>query len=435
MDAEQATSKPPWYRALHWQIMIAMAVAVVVALALHSDASLSAEDLAESDASGAYFNASLYFFRACDFLGQLFIRSLKMIIVPLVFASVIVGISSIETKSLGRIGGKTLGFYLMTTGLAVLAGLVAVNVVRPGVGVGLEAAEAPTLRPDSLPDILMKIVPTNPFASLAETFDLLSVIFFGIVFGLAIAIVGDEAAPVRRFFEGVNAVMMKITDWVMALAPLGVFALLVQVISSIGLESMKQVAAYMGTVAGALLFHALITLPLLLLLLARLNPRHAFRNMGPALLTAFSTASSSATLPMTMDCATDRAGVDSKVSSFVLPIGATVNMDGTALYEAVAVIFIAQAYGIELTMAQQVIVFLTATLAAIGAAGVPSAGLVTMIIVLEAVGLPLEGIGLLVAVDRVLDMMRTSVNVWGDSVCAMVIAAREKMLDVARFST
>lgn len=400
------------FTALHWQIVYGIAAAVLLGAVLRG----------QLDPDG-------FLLAANAFVGDIFLRLLKMIIVPLVLSSVVVGISSIDVKNLGRLGAKTLLFYVSTTSLAVVVGLLAVNFVRPGDGVAIETDYVPPVEPAPLSEVFLNIVPVNPFAVMAESFDLLSVIFFSILLGVAVAAVGEPAAPVRRFFAGLEAVMMRITDWVMKLAPIGIFALLFELVLSTGADVVGDLARYMGTVLGALLFHGLVTLPALLWLFARISPLQMFRALSPALLTAFSTASSSSTLPVTIESCERRAGVDGKVASFVLPLGATVNMDGTALYEAVAAIFIAQAFGIVLDPGQQVVVFLTATLAAIGAAGVPSAGLVTMIIVLEAVGLPLEGIGLLVAVDRVLDMTRTTVNVWGDACGAAVIAASEDRLD------
>ena len=414
------SAPPPTRRlpALHWQILAAILVALVAGLAFRATG---------VDPDGALM-------QAIGFVGDGFLRLLKFIIVPLVLASVVVGVSSIDARNLGRLGGKTLLFYGVTTSLSVVVGLIAVNLVKPGVGVSVETDYVPPVEPTPLADVFLNIVPINPFAALGASFDLLSVIFFGIVFGIAVSVVGEPAEPLSRFFKALDAVMMKITDWVMALAPLGIAALLLELVVQLGADIIGDLAKYMGTVAGALLFHAVVILPALVFFLGRVNPLHVARALSPALLTAFSTASSASTLPVTMECVEERAGADGRVGAFVLPLGATVNMDGTALYEAVAAIFIAQAFGFDLSMGMQVTIFLTATLAAVGAAGVPSAGLVTMIIVLEAVGLPLEGIGLLVAVDRILDMMRTTVNVWGDACGAVVIAASEGMLDEERLA-
>ncbi|MBD3275930.1 MAG: cation:dicarboxylase symporter family transporter [Candidatus Marinimicrobia bacterium] len=360
-----------------------------------------------------------------DPLGELFIKLLKMIIVPLIVASVIMGVADIgDVRRLGRLGGKTVLYYLASTGLAVTLGIIIVNVVQPGVGVDLALQRSPDTTPPSLVDTLMGIVPENPFQAIVEM-DMLPIIFFSILFGVVLTTIGKKAQPVIRFFDGVNAVMMKMTNWIMKIAPYGVFALMAVIVAETGYEVIVDLAKYMFAVLLGLLIHGLVVLPLILRFVGKGDPFQFFKDMSTALATAFSTSSSSATLPITMDLIEEKAGVDNSVSSFVLPLGATVNMDGTALYEAVAAIFIAQAYGIDLTFGQQLLIIITATLAAIGAAGIPSAGLITMIIVLNQVNLPLEGIGLITAVDRILDMVRTTVNVWGDSIGARTIAHTE----------
>lgn len=360
-----------------------------------------------------------------DPLGEIFIKLLKMIIVPLIVASVIMGVADIgDVRRLGRLGGKTVLYYLASTGLAVTLGIIIVNVVQPGVGVDLALQRSPDTTPPSLVDTLMGIVPENPFQAIVEM-DMLPIIFFSILFGVVLTTIGKKAQPVIRFFDGVNAVMMKMTNWIMKIAPYGVFALMAVIVAETGYEVVVDLAKYMFAVLLGLLIHGLVVLPLILRFVGKGDPFQFFKDMSTALATAFSTSSSSATLPITMDLIEEKAGVDNSVSSFVLPLGATVNMDGTALYEAVAAIFIAQAYGIDLTFGQQLLIIITATLAAIGAAGIPSAGLITMIIVLNQVNLPLEGIGLITAVDRILDMVRTTVNVWGDSIGARTIAHTE----------
>ena len=365
-----------------------------------------------------------------DFVAELFMRLLRMIVVPLVITSVISGIASIELGDLRRLSLRTIGWYVLTTALAVLLGLVAVNLVRPGDGITLALDQAaPTIEAGSVASILLSIVPDNPVRAMTEPGSLLGVIFFSILIGVATASGGEAARPVRRFFEAFNDVIMRVTTWVLWLTPIGVLALLFRVTATVEPSELVQVVAYMATVTGALAVHAVVVLPLLLVLVARVNPARVARGMTPALVMAFSTASSSSTLPQTVRCASEQCGVERRVAGFVLPLGATVNMDGTALYEAVAAMFVAQAWGIALGVDQQVLIFITATLAAIGAAGVPSAGLVTMVIVFEAVGLPLEGIGLVLAVDRVLDMARTAVNVWGDSCGAVAVASMEGALD------
>ncbi len=360
-------------------------------------------------------------------VGDMFIRLLKAIIIPLIMASMVAGIVSIgDVRKLGRIGLKTFLYYAATTTLAVIVGLALVNIIRPGVGVEV-AEEAVDLGGREIPSVLSVItgiIPANLFAAMADD-KVLSVIFFSLLLGVAISSVGDKGKPLVAFFEAFNAVMMKITDWIMRLAPYGVFALMAHTIGTMGLAVIRPLLWYMATVTIGLLLHACVTLTILLRTFGRYSPLKFIKDVLSAVATAFSTASSAATLPITMDCLQENTGISNKVTSFVLPLGATVNMDGTALYEAVAAMFIAQAYGIDLGIGHQLVIVLTATLASVGAAAIPGAGLITMVIVLKAVNLPLEGIGMLVAVDRILDMLRTAVNVWGDACGATVVANLE----------
>ena len=362
-----------------------------------------------------------------DFVGRIFIRLLKMIIIPLIVASLVSGVASLkDARSLGRLGGKTFVYYLSTTVIAVTVGLVLVNIIRPGKH--FDPGKAPKTKiaeenePPSITSVLEDIVPENFVGAMARG-SVLSVIFFSILLGTAITSVGEKAQPLAAFFESLNTVVMKIVGWIMTLAPIGVFALMARMIGNLGLAVMKPLAFHMLTVLLGLAIHGVIILPLLLRVFARYSPLKFIKDMFSAVLTAFSTASSSATLPITMECIEENTGASNRIASFVLPLGATVNMDGTALYEAVAAMFIAQSYSIDLSIGQQLVVMLTATIASIGAAGIPSAGLVTMVIVLRSVNLPMEGIGMIWAVDRILDMFRTAVNVWGDS-CGTAIIAR-----------
>ena len=370
-------------------------------------------------------------------VGDIFIQLLKMIIIPLIMASMVAGIVSLgDVRRLGRIGLKTFMYYMATTLLAVGVGLVLVNLMKPGVGVDMGAEAAVDMagrETPSIVSIIKDIVPENVFAAMAQD-KVLSVIFFSLLLGVAISSTGEKARPLTVLFEGLNTVMMKVTDWIMRLAPVGVFALMAYTIGTMGLSVVRPLALYMVTVILGLSIHAVVTLPVLLSIFGRYSPLKFIRDMFSAVATAFSTASSAATLPITMECLRENTGVSNKVASFVLPLGATVNMDGTALYEAVAAIFIAQAYGISLSIWQQLVIMLTATLASIGAAAIPGAGLVTMVIVLRAVNLPLEGIGMILAVDRLLDMFRTAVNVWGDA-CGTAVVARlegEKLNGIVR---
>lgn len=362
---------------------------------------------------------------AVQFVGEFFLKSLRMIVVPLVVASVVVGITGLgDVRRLGRVGVRTLLYYTITTCIAVGIGIVMVSIVEPGAGVPTTGIEAPenieAKRDIGWTDILLSFVGTNIFESLSEM-QMLPIIIFSLVFGGVLTTLGEKGQPVIAFFEGVNEAIMKIVHMIMWMAPVGIFGLVAYRFAAAGgpdewKKVFESLGWYMGTVLAGLALHAFVVLPILCMALGRRNPVSHFIAMIPAILTAWSTASSSATLPLTIDCAEQRAGLGKRAAGFVLPLGATVNMDGTALYESVAAIFIAQAYGIDLSFTQIVLVFITATLASIGAAGIPEAGLFTMVIVLTAVDLPLEGVGLLLAVDWLLDRFRTAINVWGDSV-------------------
>jgi len=363
------------------------------------------------------------------FLGTLFLNALKMVVVPLVVASMIVGVTSLgNVRTIGRTGLKTLVYYLATTGLSVMVGLLLVNIIRPGAGLEMWHAGVPEVVAEStgksLLDVVTGLVPSNIIKAAAEG-DILPLIVFSLVFGGVLSAIGKKAEPLVSLFEALNSAMMRIVHLVIWFAPVGVLALIGGIVAE-NLESIDQLLSSLGwytlTVMAGLTFHALVTLPLILKAFGKVNPWRYVLNLGEALATAFTTASSSATLPITMECVQEKNGVDERAAAFVLPLGATINMDGTALYEAVAALFIAQVSGVDLSFGQQVVIFLTATLASIGAAGIPHAGTVMMVIVLSAVGLPMEGIGLIFAVDWFLDRCRTTVNVWGDTVGAAVIA-------------
>lgn len=393
---------------LHWQILIALVIAVLL---------------------GYFLPTSVKYL---SWMGDIFLRSLKMVIIPLIFSSIASGVTSIGSgKSLGRIGLKTITYYLSTSFLAIATGLLLVNLIRPGVGVHLGFTEEASLLPATegkLSDIFLRIVPENILDAMARG-EVLPVIFFAIITGFFITRVDDRYREhLTTFFEGLFEVMMKITMFVVRFTPLGILGIVSREVSrnadKLG-DIAGSMAIYMVTVFLGLLLHSLITLPLIVRLVGRANPLKHFRNMATPLLTAFSTASSSATLPLSMEAVEHKSGVSNKITSFTLPLGATINMDGTALYECVAVMFISQVYGMELSFAQQMIVVITALLASIGAAGIPMAGLVMMTVVMTAVNLPLEGIGLILAVDMILDMSRTTVNVWSDTCGAVTIARSE----------
>ncbi len=371
---------------------------------------------------------------AVDWIGELFLDSLKMLVIPLVFSSMIVGISGLgDIRKVGKTGLMTLLYYTATTGIAVFIGLVLVNIINPGLGLEM-TAEIPEhvqgKEPAGLTDIFRSFVTPNLVNSMANM-DILPIIVFALLFGGVLTTLGEKGQLVISFFDGVNEAIMKIVDLVLYFAPIGIFALISSKLGAAGggeafLAELMKIGKYSMTVILAILIHGLLVLPSILYFVTRRNPLVYAKNVSEALTTAFSTASSSATLPVTIECAEQNNKVSRRASLFVLPLGATVNMDGTALYEAVAAIFIAQMAGVTLGFTGQATIFLTATLAAIGAAGIPEAGLVTMILVLQSVGLPLEGIGMLLAIDWFLDRWRTTLNVWGDSVGAAVIDTLEQ---------
>jgi len=396
---------------LHWQIVIAFIAAILI---------------------GLFFPQHSEYVR---WMGDLFLRALRLIIVPLILTSIISGVTNIGgAQNLSRLGIKTISYYVMTSLFAILTGLVLVNIIKPGIGADLGLkSEVPELTPISggIGEILLRIIPTNIFQALASA-DMLAIIFFSILFGFFITKTeGKYSTLLIDIFNAGFEVMMKLTSFIVKFAPLGILGIVTGVVADQAedkaklLSMIEHLGMYMLTVLSGLAFHGTITLPLILKFIGKADPFLHFKAMSLPLITAFSTSSSQATLPFTMNAIEKNAGVSNKITSFVLPLGATVNMDGTALYECVAAMFIAQAYGIELTIIQQAIVVVTALLVSIGAAGIPMAGLVMMSIVLSAVGLPLEGVGLILAVDRILDMCRTTVNIWSDSCGAVTIAKTE----------
>ncbi len=354
-----------------------------------------------------------------------------MIIIPLILSSIISGVTNIGTaENLGRLGLKTITYYILTSTIAIVTGLLVVNIIKPGVGADLgfqQIVEGLNTEQLTFGQILLNIVPTNIFESFSNG-TMLSIIFFSIVFGFFITQAKERSRVfLTDFFNSIFEVMMKITMFIIKLAPFGVFGIVANQIgqSEDIIQLAQNMGLYMLCVIIALSFHALITLPLITKFIGKVNPLKHFKAVTTPLLTAFSTSSSSATLPLTLQAVEDNDGVSNKISSFTLPLGATINMDGTALYECVAAMFIAQAYGIDLSFTQQIIIVGTALLASIGAAGIPMAGFVMISVILTAVGLPLEGLGLILAVDRILDMFRTATNVWSDSCGAVIIARSE----------
>lgn len=417
--------------ALHWQILISIGLAFVAGLWIF--------DIAQTTGvqPGVF---GIEFVTMFDYIGTLFLNALKMIIVPLITSSIIVGVAGIGSGgNLGALGGKTLLFYATTTLAAILVGLLVINVIGPGYIDGQPAKDALALTAsveevaakvggkgaNDVAEIFVRMVPPNIVKAAADG-QMLGLIFFAILFGYFMTKLDHELAePLFKFWDGVFHVMMKMTEWIMAFAPIGVFGLVGAVIAEAGIRATGPLAMFAIAVLIALGIHAFGTLLLLLRFVGRVKPMKTLVAASKAMLTAFSTASSSATLPVTIKSVEENIGVSNKVSSFVLPLGATVNMNGTALYECAAALFLAQAYGLELTFGVQFTIVAIALMTSIGVAGVPSASLVAIAIILGAIGIPLEAIGVLMVFDRILDMCRTSINVWGDACCATIVARLE----------
>ena len=448
--------------ALHWQILIGLILGVVVGLIINAAwdsgtwALMGIEDASAwvdggdsegpNEDAGFIAHAARFVRNANDFVGALFLRGLRFIAVPIVVFSLIVGASSLNDLSkLSRIGGKTIGIYILTTAIAITVGLLFANIAKPGSFVSeetrdsfverfgaqadqkIEAAQAPNVW-----DTVLNIVPKNPFEAIAAG-NMLQVVFASLLVGIALTMIKREKAkPVIAFFDAMTDVVIKIVEVVLMIAPYAVFALIVEQIAELGLDILGSLAVYSLVVVAGLATMMFVIYPIGFKLMGGVGYGRFFRAMSPAQLLAFSSASSSATLPVTMECAEQRLGVKEEVSSFVLPIGATINMDGTALYQGVAAVFIAQLYAMDLSIADQLTIVLTATLASIGTAGVPGVGMIMLVIVLQSVGIPLEGIAVILGVDRILDMCRTSCNVTGDAmVCALVAQSEGALLSEA----
>ena len=411
---------------LHWQILIAIISAILVGIVIDKNTAIG----------------GIAFYDIFNFVGTLFLNGLKMIIVPLVLSSIICGISTIgSSKNLGRLGGKTIGFYMLSSLLAILIGLVFVNAFKPGIIDGMPAGNKLNLSSPTevsaqlkrvegrgagdIADVFLRMVPTNIVKAAADG-QMLGLICFGLLFGYYMTrIKGEYKRTLDNFWQGIFETMMAITMFVMKFAPIGVFGLVAKTVTATGFDAFEPLLLFFITVILALAFHTFITLATLLKLVGRVSPLRQYTVMAPAMLTAFSTASSSGTLPVTLECVEKGAGVSNQTTSFVLPLGATINMDGTALYECVAAMFIAQAYGLDLSFTTQFTIVLVALLTSIGVAGIPAASLVAITVILGVIGLPLEGIGMLLVTDRILDMLRTAVNVFSDSCCAVIIAKTE----------
>lgn len=414
------TKKP---MSLTGRVILGMVVGILVGFAIQSL-------FAESGFVNTYIVNGLF-----EVGGQIFVASLKMLVVPLVFVSLVCGTSSLKDLStLGRMGGKTLALYIGTTAVAITLALTIGNLFQPGAGADLTAASSfQSAEAPSLGQVIIDMFPTNPIQAMAEG-KTLQVIVFAVLFGIAISAAGKPGERIAAVFQDLNEVIMKLVALLMNLAPYGVFFLMAKLFSGLGLGAIWNLAEYFLVLAGTLILHGLITYSLMLKGFTGLSPIAFLRKMEDAIMFAFSTASSNATIPVTMETAKNRMGVDNKVASFTVPLGATVNMDGTAIMQGVATAFIAQAYNIDLSMTDYLMVILTATLASVGTAGVPGVGLVMLAMVLNQVGLPLEGIALIMGVDRLLDMIRTAVNITGDSAVSIIVAKSEGALDESRFN-
>ena len=366
-------------------------------------------------------------------VGQGFIRLMQMLVVPLVFCSLICGSMAIgDTKTLGKVGVITIGFYLVTTALAVCVALGSDLLINPGRGLDMDAVQkgtvSSTTEATSLVDTLLNIIPKNPIQSMANG-DMLPIIVFALFVGIMLAKLGTRGSVVANFFSQFNDVMMEMTMAIMKVAPIGVFCLIARTFATVGFSAFAPMLKYMGNVTLALAIQCLVVYQILLFVFTRLNPFKFIKKFLPVMGFAFSTATSNATIPMSIDTLSKKMGVSKQISSFTIPLGATINMDGTSIMQGVAVVFIAQAYGIPLTMGNLATVVVTATLASIGTAGVPSVGLVTLAMVLNSVGLPTEGIALIMGIDRILDMIRTAVNITGDAVCTTIVCHQEGSLN------
>ncbi len=371
-------------------------------------------------------------------LGQGFIRLMQMLVVPLVFCSLICGAAAIgDTKTLGKVGVKTICFYLFTTAVAVTVAITVARCINPGIGLdisSIEKGEATIAEKTSFTDTLLNIIPKNPIQSLAEG-EMLQIIVFALIIGIILAKLGDKADTVSSFFTQFNDIMMEMTSMVMGLAPIGVFSLIAKTFVGIGFDAFIPMLKYMGSVMGGLVLQCLIVYMILLKLFTGLNPLRFLKKFLPVMGFAFSTATSNATIPLSIDTLDKKMGVSKRISSFTIPLGATINMDGTAIMQGVAVVFAAQAYGIPLGIGDYVTVIATATLASVGTAGVPGVGLITLSMVFASVGLPVEAIALIMGIDRILDMARTAVNITGDAVCTTIVACQDGSCDKEVFYT
>jgi Na+/H+-dicarboxylate symporter len=408
------------------RILLGMVLGIILGLILNS---LGGADPDKTPVISWFVN------NVFDVVGQVFVISLKLLVVPLVFFSLVCGSASMgEDVKMGQVALKTVSLYLMTTAIAVSLALTIANIVDPGVGINTsEAANYVAKEAPSFKDVFIGIFPSNPFQAMVEG-NMLQVIVFAILVGIAILQAGESGNKVLRGCQMISDVIMRMVSILMNLAPYGVFCLLAKLFTGQGFSAIVNLAFYFGTIVFVLLLHASVVYTTIFTIFTRLNPVTLFKNMRPAMLFAFSTSSSNATMPITLNVAKNRVGAHNSIASFTVPLGATVNMDGTAIMQGIATVFIAQAYGLDLSMTEYFAVIATATLASIGTAGVPGVGLITLAMVLQQVGLPVEGIGLIIGVDRLLDMLRTVVNVSGDGMVTAVVANSEGRLDKTIFN-
>lgn len=410
------------------QIFIALILGAVVGVALY----MFASDIAP--VQNILVNGILYV------VGQGFIRLMQMLVVPLVFCSLICGATAIgDSKTLGKVGVKIIGFYLLTTMLAVAVAVSVGLLLKPGIGLDMSQIQAAEVSTDatatslSFAETILNIIPKNPIASLAQG-EMLQIIVFALIIGVVLAKLQDKTQLVTNFFQQCNDIMMEMTMMVMRLAPIGVFCLIAKTFAGLGFSAMVPMLKYMCGVLLALAIQCFGVYQILLKLFTGLNPFRFLKKFAPVMGFAFSTATSNATIPLNIDTLEEKVGVNRRISSFTIPLGATINMDGTSIMQGVAVVFVAQAFGIHLTQADYLTVIATATLASVGTAGVPSVGLVTLAMVFDAVGLPVAGIGLIMGIDRILDMARTTVNITGDAVCTTIVAHQDGALDKSVFN-
>ncbi len=370
-------------------------------------------------------------------VGNGFIRLMKMLVVPLVFCSLVCGAASIgDTKALGKVGGKTIMFYLFTTAVAVTIAICVATLIRPGIGLdmsSIQTQEVMTAESTSVVDTILDIIPENPIHSLAEG-TMLQIILFALVVGVLLAKMGERAELINNLFQQLNELMMEMTNLIMNLAPIGVFCMIARTFANLGFDAFVPLLKYMFSVVLGLAIQCFIIYMILLFVFTRLNPVKFLKKFFPVMAFAFSTSTSNATIPLNIETLEEKIGVSRKIASFTIPLGATINMDGTSIMQGVAVVFAAQAYGMNLGLQGYLTVIATATLASIGTAGIPSVGLVTLSMVFTAVGLPVEGIMLIMGIDRILDMLRTAVNITGDAVCTTIVAYQNKDLDIETFN-